>query len=135
MTAWQRVVRFALVGALNTAVYYLIYLPTLLVLLYLPAHVVAWAISFVVSFFANCRFTYHVRPTWRRFLRYPWSAVAQVVSTSAGVVALVDWWHMSERLAPLVAGVLVIPITYLAASYALRGPVSGDPPGTGRWPE
>lgn len=120
MTEWHRVMRFAMVGTLNTLVYYLIYLPALLVVPYLPAHVAAWIVSFVVSFFGNCRFTYRVEPTWRRLLRYPWSAVAQVGASSVAMAFLVDGWHVNEQLAPLVAGVLVIPITYVVTSYALR---------------
>lgn len=132
MRDWRSVLRFALVGTLNTAVYYVIYVPALLVLPYLPAHVLAWLVAFVGSFFANCHFTYRVLPTWGRFFRYPLVAVAQLAASSVGVALLVEGVHADERVAPLIAGVLIIPITYAMASYALKKPRKGVAEGADR---
>lgn len=120
-----------MVGVANTAVYYLLYLAMVLVLTYLAAHVVAWAVSFVFSFFANCRWTYGVRPTWRRFTRYPWSAAVNVTSTTVGVWCMVELLGLDARWAPLLVGVAVMPLTYVAAKAALLGRAGSPEPDQG----
>ena len=114
-------VRFGIVGVANTVVYYACYLLLLQVLPYLVAHLLAWAVSFVASFLLNCRFTYRVRPTWRRFLLFPLSTLANVGMTTFGVVAMVSWLGVDERIAPLIAGILAIPATFLVTRYLLVG--------------
>jgi putative flippase GtrA len=114
-----RIVRFAVVGVLNTAVYYGLYLTFALVLPYLAAHVVAFVLSMVGSFFLNCRFTFHTRPTLRKFLLFPLSNVTNFVVTSIGLYVLVQLFGSNVRLAPLLAASLAIPITFLVARLVL----------------
>lgn len=114
-----RLIRFGLVGAVNTGVYYGLYLLGRLVLPYLVAHVLAFALAMVGSFFLNCWFTFRVRPTWRRFLLFPLSNATNFVVQTAGLWALVNWVGMRQEVAPLVAAVVAIPITFLVARYVL----------------
>ena len=111
-------VRYALVGVANAATYYVVYLLVLHQVGYLTAHVLGLGAAMVVSFFLNCRVTFRVRPTWRRFLLYPASQVVNVAATTIGVVALVGV-GVDERLAPIVAAVLAVPVSFLAARLVL----------------
>jgi putative flippase GtrA len=112
--------RFALVGVLNTGVYYVAYLLLVRVAPYLAAHVVAWFVAITFSFLMNCRFTYHVRPTWKRYLLFPVSNLPNIVFTSVGVVGLIELLHVNVRLAPLIAGICAIPFSYLLGSHLMR---------------
>ena len=107
-------IRYALVGVANAAVYYLTYLAVLGAVGYLLAHVIGLGVAMVVSFLLNCRFTFRVRPTLMRLLLYPASQVVNIAATTVGVVALVHL-GVDERLAPLVAAALAVPASYLAA--------------------
>lgn len=122
---WQlpigEIIRFCFVGVANTAVYYAFYRLFLLALPYVVAHLLAWAISFVFSFYMNCWFTYRVKPTWGRFVMFPTSAITNVAFTTFGTVFLVESLHISEKLAPLIAGVLAIPVTFAVTRWALKG--------------
>ena len=111
--------RFALVGVANTFVYYLLYRLLLPVLPYVVAHLLAWAAGMVFSFFANSRFTFGVRPTWRRFLAYPLITLITVGATTAGAVLLVEGARVDERYATLIATVAVIPLTFLLTRLVL----------------
>lgn len=115
------VVRFAVVGVANTVTYYVTYLVLVRVLPYLAAHVIAFAVAMVGSFLLNCRFTYRTRPTWRKLLLYPLTVAANFVITTVGVGLLVELVGMDERVAPLVAAVAAIPLTFLATRSVLLG--------------
>lgn len=120
---WQdqlrRLIRFGLVGVANTALYYGCYRLLLLVMPYLVAHLLAWAVSVVFSFFVNCWFTYRVRPTWKRFFAFPLGVLTNLAFTTIGTVILVEGFNFSEAWAPLVCGILAIPFTYAVTTFAL----------------
>jgi hypothetical protein len=95
--------------------------------------------------------TFRVQPSWRRFLLYPASQAVNVAATTVGVVALVHL-GVDERLAPLVAAVLAVPVSFLAARLVLAhhrattatgpipvvsaaGPLADTGPVVGRAPE
>jgi putative flippase GtrA len=111
-------VRYALVGVVNAATYYVVYLLVLHEVGYLTAHVLGLGAAMVVSFFLNCRVTFRVRPSWRRFLLYPASQVVNVAATTVGVIVLVGV-GVDERLAPLVAAVLAVPVSFVATRLVL----------------
>jgi putative flippase GtrA len=116
-------VRYGLVGLANAATYYGTYLLALPRAAYVVAHVVGLGVAMVVSFLLNCRFTFRVRPTWTRFLLYPASQTVNILATTVGVVALVHG-GVDERLAPLVAAVLAMPLSFLAARFLITRAVS-----------
>ncbi|MER6913137.1 GtrA family protein [Streptomyces sp. NPDC000594] len=117
-----QLIRFALVGAVNTATYYGLYLLFLLRLPYVAAHVAAFALSMVGSFFLTSYFTYRTRPTWRKFLLFPLTNAANFVLTTAGVYLLVDVLEFGDRYAPLIAAAAAIPVTFLVSRTIMLRP-------------
>lgn len=115
-----RLFRFGLTGVANTAVYYLFYRLFLLVLPYLAAHLISWAISVVFSFFVNCLFTYKVRPTWKRFFAFPASTLVNLVLTTVGSVVLVQALSFDKRHATLLMGIMAIPFTFAVTTWVLK---------------
>jgi putative flippase GtrA len=115
------VARFALVGVVNTLTYYGSYLLLVLALPYLAAHVLAFAISMTGSFLLNCRFTYRTAPTWRKFALFPLTVAANFTITTVGVAVLVELLSVDERVAPLLAAGVAIPLTFLATRAVLVG--------------
>ncbi|WP_051838899.1 GtrA family protein [Streptomyces sp. NRRL F-5126] len=122
--AWGQLVRFALVGAVNTGTYYACYLALLhgAGLPYVVAHVIAFASSMVGSFFLNSRFTYRTRPTLRKFLLFPLTNAANFAITTGGVYLLVDVAGMDDTYAPLIAAASAIPITFLVSRTIMLRP-------------
>ncbi|MEO6089778.1 MAG: GtrA family protein [Umezawaea sp.] len=114
-----RIVRFGLVGVVNTGVYYGCYLLFCLVLPIMAAHVLAFAVAMVGSYFLSCYFTFRTKPTWRKFLLFPLSNATNFVISTAGLYLLVHWVDMNSRIAPLVAAAAAIPFTFLVARFVL----------------
>lgn len=96
----RQIATFAVVGVVNTGLYYGLYLLLLTRLPYLLAHVLAFLLSMVGSFFLNARFTYRTRPTWRKFLLFPLTNAANFAITTAGVYVIVDVLRAGSRFAP-----------------------------------
>lgn len=122
MAVTAQMARFALVGVVNTGTYYGCYLVLLTWLPYIAAHVTAFALSMVGSFFLNSWFTYRTRPTWRKFLLFPLTNAANFVITTGGVYLLVDLAGFSSRYAPLVAAAAAIPITFVVSRTIMLRP-------------
>jgi putative flippase GtrA len=117
-----QIISFALVGVVNTATYYGLYLVFLNWLPYLGAHILAFALSMTGSFFLNARFTYRTRPTWRKFLLFPLTNATNFLITTAGVYVIVDVLHAGNRFAPLLASGAAIPVTFaVSRMIMLRG--------------
>lgn len=111
--------RFVLVGLVNTGVYYGLYLLLKPEVPYLAAHVVAFAFSVVVSFFLSCWVTYRVRPTVRKFVRFPLSTLTNFVVTTVGLYVLVEEFGVSRQYAPLLAAAAAVPATFITARFIL----------------
>lgn len=113
---------FALVGVVNTMTYYGLYLLLLIWLPYLVAHILAFTLSMIGSFFLNARFTYRTRPTWRKFLLFPLTYATNFVITTAGVYVIVDVLHAGNRFAPLIASAAAVPVTFVVSRTILLRP-------------
>lgn len=111
--------RFVVVGVANTLIYYAVYRALLIGMPYLPAHVLAYGVGIVFSFFANSLFTFGVRPTWRRFLAFPLTTLFNFVVVTVGSVALVEPGWVDERWATLLMTVVAIPVTFLLTRLVL----------------
>lgn len=133
-TTLRQLVRFVVVGAVNTAVYYGVYRLVFLALPYLAAHAVAWIVAMAGSFLLNCHFTYRVRPTWAKAALYPLTNLPNAVLTTVGVLVLVELAGIDERVAPLVAAVVAIPITFLVTRWILVPGVTPPEPARRRHP-
>ncbi|MGW7051777.1 GtrA family protein [Streptomyces sp. NPDC054887] len=119
----RQLLRFALVGVVNTGTYYACYLLLLTRLPYVAAHVLAFVVSMIGSFFLTCRFTYGTRPTWRKFLLFPLTNAANLAVTTGGVYLLVDVLRLDSAYAPLIAAAAAVPVTFaLSRTIMLGGP-------------
>ncbi len=124
--------RFGLVGVVNTGTYYLSYLVLLRWMPYLAAHVVAFALSTVGSYFLNVYVTYRTRPAWRTFLLFPLTTVANFTITTGGVYVLVDLAGMNDKASPLIAAAAAVPITFLVSRTIMLGPTINGTPEPGK---
>ncbi|MFJ9524422.1 glycosyltransferase [Streptomyces cyaneofuscatus] len=110
---------FVLIGCVNTAVYLGVYASLNRWFPYLAAHVLGYAVGIVCSFLLNSYVTCRTKPTWHAFVRYPVSTLVNLVASGALLYGAVSGLGMDKNLAALAAGVIVTPVSFLLARWAI----------------
>ncbi|GAF14774.1 sugar translocase in surface polysaccharides biosynthesis [Bacillus sp. JCM 19045] len=124
---WRKVyhnqfIRFAVVGGLNTGTFYLLYLlfHQLFMLQYLVSHIAAFLLSMIGSYFLNVFFTFGVKPSWKTFIQFPLTQVVNFTVSTVFVFIFVEWVNLSPLIAPILAVLFTVPITFLVTAKILR---------------
>ncbi|MEE1754681.1 GtrA family protein [Streptomyces sp. SP18CS02] len=118
-TGVRQFLTFAAIGVANTAVYWAVYATLNVWWPYLAAHLAGYAVSVVGSFLLNSYLTVRTRPTWRAFARYPLSGAVNVVGSGILLAIAVSGLGLDENLSAIAAGVLVTPLSFLLARWAI----------------
>lgn len=120
--AHAEILKFIIVGGINTLNYYVVYLLLLKLLHieYMISHITGFIVAFVISYYLNCYFVYRVKPTWRKFISFP---ITQLVNVSLQTVLLyvfVSWLNLPAEIAPFAGLVITIPITFILSKWILK---------------
>ncbi|HCT6979873.1 flippase GtxA [Staphylococcus aureus] len=116
------ILKFIIVGGINTLNYYVVYLLLLKLLHieYMISHITGFLVAFVTSYYLNCYFVYRVKPTWRKFISFP---ITQIVNVSLQTVLLyvfVSWLNLPAEIAPFAGLIITIPITFILSKWILK---------------
>ncbi|HDI7724654.1 TPA: flippase GtxA [Staphylococcus aureus] len=116
------ILKFIIVGGINTLNYYVVYLLLLKLLHieYMISHITGFLVAFVISYYLNFYFVYRVKPTWRKFISFP---ITQIVNVSLQTVLLyvfVSWLNLPAEIAPFAGLVITIPITFVLSKWILK---------------
>lgn len=116
------ILKFIIVGGINTLNYYVVYLLLLKLLHieYMISHITGFIVAFVISYYLNCYFVYRVKPTWRKFISFP---ITQIVNVSLQKVLLyvfVSWLNLPAEIAPFAGLIITIPITFVLSKWILK---------------
>lgn len=114
------VLRFVLIGGFNTlhfALWYNLFL--WLDVRYSLAFTLAFVIANITSFFLNTYFTFRTKPTLKKFLSFPLTALPNYLISQAGLWLLVERFGIMEEASGILASLLAIPVTYLLTKYIL----------------
>lgn len=116
------ILKFIIVGGINTLNYYVVYLLLLKLLHieYMISHITGFLVAFVISYYLNCYFVYRVKPTWRIFISFP---ITQIVNVSLQTVLLyvfVSWLNLPAEIAPFAGLIITIPITFILSKWILK---------------
>lgn len=116
------ILKFIIVGGINTLNYYVVYLLLLKLLHieYMISHITGFIVAFVISYYLNCYFVYRGKPTWRKFISFP---ITQIVNISLQTVLLyvfVSWLNLPAEIAPFAGLIITIPITFILSKWILK---------------
>jgi putative flippase GtrA len=112
--------RFVLVNALNTALYWGLYLLLLPVAPYLLANTIALVVAVLVAYVANARYAFKVSTSRWSLVMYLGTNGTTVVLRTVVVWVLVDLLALSPALAPPVAVAVTMPVAFVLTGWAMR---------------
>lgn len=114
--------RFIIVGGINTVTYYSIYLSCLHIFQfhYFLSHAIGFTISLIGSFFLNSYFTYKIKPTLVKFIKFPLTQVVNTLASTTILFILIEWLGINSSFAPLIAVIFTIPITFIITGRILK---------------
>ncbi|WP_225042331.1 GtrA family protein [Xanthomonas campestris] len=110
-------VRFLISGGINTVATYAVYIALLQVTSYKVAYTVAYVFGIFIAFFINRLFVFQTHRGWGSLLMFPFVYLAQYLVSLAVVFAWVEHLKMSAALAPLIAIVVTIPLTFVLSRF------------------
>jgi len=118
--------RFLVAGALNTGLTYLAYLLLLRVVSYRWAYSISYVAGIFLSFVLNSLFVFRVPLRWGRLLPYPSVYLVQYLLGLCVVYAGVELLGWDERLMPLAALAVTVPVSFVLTRWILGGKSRGD---------
>ncbi|PTE73762.1 GtrA family protein [Staphylococcus devriesei] len=116
------IIKFVIVGGINTLDYYITYLILLKLLNvnYMISHIIGFIVSFIISYYLNCYFVYKVKPTLKKFLSFPITQVVNIGTQTLLLYIFVRWFNFPSEIAPFVGLIVTIPITFILSKWILR---------------
>ena len=116
------IIKFVIVGGINTLDYYLVYLILLKLLHihYMVSHIIGFIVSFIIYYYLNCYFVYRVKPTLKKFLSFPLTQVVNMGMQSLFLYIFVRWFNFPSEIAPFVGLIVTIPITFILSKWILK---------------
>ena len=114
------IARFLLAGMTTTVFSYAIYIFLLLMLPYMLAYVISYAAGIVFSYFINTHFVFRQRFSWKSFFQFPLVYAAQLVINLFVLWLAVDRFGIKPELAPIVAIIVSIPVTYFMSHAIIK---------------
>lgn len=115
-------VKYAIVGCINTADYYLSYLVFMDIFKfsYRISFVLGYVVSILGSYFLNTYFTYKQKPSVKKFFIFPLTYIPNFIIQYLGIILLVDRLNMSSKVAPVITAIVATPITFFVMKYVIK---------------
>ena len=102
---------FVMFGAINTAVTYFIYLILSQIMFYQVAYFLAYVSGIILAYILNS-FVFSSQSTFRKMILYPFIYVIQYLIGAVLMYLLLELLGLPNAIAPLLAMVLLAPISY-----------------------
>ena len=115
----SEIVRFGIVGTTAMVIHYGIYYVLLPYMDKNIAYTIGYVVSFLCNFLMSSRFTFRVKPTWRRLLRFSGSHGINYL-ISVALFNFFYWLGVPAKLAPLPVYAIAVPISFLLVRFALK---------------
>ena len=118
-TAFQKLIRFAVVGVIATAVHYGVYLLLQNIFSKTIAYTIGYIVAFVCNFILTCVFTFRKKASTKRGIGF---GLAHLVNYGLHVTLLnlFLWIGLSNKLAPIPVFCIAVPVNFLLVRYVFR---------------
>lgn len=112
--------RFVIGGGLNTLLTYVYYWLLLDLIGYAAAYTVSYAAGIVSGFTINTLFVFRSPWSWRKLMAFPLVHLANYGLGLAVMSLTIRLLGLDERLAPIVATIIVLPFNFVFTRLLLR---------------
>ena len=112
------VVRFGIVGTTAMMIHYGIYYVLLPLMNVNVAYTIGYFLSFLCNFLMSSYFTFQVRPSWKRFVRFAGSHGVNYL-VYIGLFNFFLWTGVPKVWAPLPVYLIAVPVSFLLVRLAL----------------
>ncbi|MBP1934775.1 putative flippase GtrA [Ammoniphilus resinae] len=112
--------RFVLVGILNTAATYIIYLLFLYLFNHNISYTIAYILGILIGYFLNSKITFRVELTLKKFIQFPLVYLIQYLINLVMLNVLIFNLDVDKRIAPLLVIIISIPITFILSKVILK---------------
>ncbi|OBZ13441.1 polysaccharide synthesis protein GtrA [Bacillus sp. FJAT-26390] len=114
------IIRFIIVGILNTGFTYVLYLILLLYFPYSIAYTISYFLGIIISYLLNTFLVFKQPISIKRIIKFPIIYVVQYLINLLLVFILVDTINMNEKIALLISIAITFPITFILTRYILK---------------
>lgn len=118
-------VRFLISGGINTGATFAVYLVLLHFVAYKLAYSIAYIFGIILAFLINRFFVFRTHRGWQSFMLFPFVYLAQYLVSMAIVWTCVDQLDLKKEVAPLIAVMITIPLTFILSRFVF-GRISED---------
>jgi len=118
----REITKFLIVGLINTALAYGVYVLLVAFLAYKIAYCIAYIAGFLCSYFLNTKWVFRSEVSWKSFFSFPLVYAAQFLINLVSLHLLVEEFLIPVKIAFLPVIVLSIPITFLMSRYIIKSP-------------
>lgn len=123
----ENFLKFVIIGIINTIIDISIFeIFKFLGVFYMIAKVISFSCGLISSFFLNTVYNYKIKPTFKKFVIYPVSALPNFIIQMVGIYIMVDIMSIDTSIANVVIMIIAIPITFLVTRYILVGKGSDE---------
>ena len=118
-TAFQKLIRFAVVGVIATAVHYGVYLLLQNIFSKTIAYTIGYIVAVVCNFILTCVFTFRKKASTKRGIGF---GLAHLVNYGLHVTLLnlFLWIGLSNKLAPIPVFCIAVPVNFLLVRYVFK---------------
>lgn len=118
--------KFLIAGTLNTLLTYFIYLGLLLLMPYIWAYSLTYAIGIVLGYFLNTKWVFKKAANLRTATVYPLSYGFNYLFGVVTLWYLIETIKLPKEIAPLVVVTISVPIMYLFTKAIFQGKLSHE---------
>lgn len=112
---------FFVIGLFNTGCSQALYI--IFIILNIAAglsSVASDVITMVFSYFLNMKFTYHIKPSLKSFISFPFSYIPGWIVNALMVILCVDVLMVDKLWAKLVSIPITVPLNFLVMSFIMK---------------
>lgn len=112
---------FGIIGGINTIlsqVLYIVFVKFNIVVSL--SSLLGDVLTMIISYFANMKYTYHEKPSWKSAITFPLSYVPGFIINMLLVVLVADVFHAPKEYAKLVSLPITIPLNYICMSLIVK---------------